>query len=599
MRVSSGRVHPRHSVVVPTFQRRDSVVASLRALRAQSVAPVEVIVVVDGSTDGTADALRAEAAAPFPVRVVEQPNSGASRARNHGASLAAGELLLFLDDDMLAAPDLLEVLDRAHQDGVDAVLGHIPLAPQSPPSFLARGVAEWAEGRRRRLVDSGGALTTADLLTGQLSVRRDLFLALGGFDEQFTRDGSFGGEDTDFGRRLFDGEHHVVFAPDAVSHQLYTVTPRAYLRQWHQAGAADVGYVRKHPTDLAEVYLAKRPHTRSNRLVVRPLSRVPVLRDVVALGARTGVLAVVRARPDAATAARAFFVVRNLEYWRGVERAGGMPRPRPLRVLCYHAVSDLDGTRLRPYGVPPGLLRAQLRLLDRVGVSYVTPAEAARALLEGGGLPRRPLLVTFDDCYEDLLHEGLAVLGSLRVPAAAFAVADRIGGTNQWDARLGGDPLRLLDAEGLRALERAGLEIGGHGSTHVPLSEVSDDPVVLHHETVGALTRLRSLGLRPSRAFAYPHGAHDPRVRSSVAAAGVRLAFTVTPGWARAGDDPLQVPRIEVVRDDGAGWRLLLKLATAGRLSVPGVRQWPREVRRRLGAWRRRSVRRGQGAHTR
>ena len=97
----------RFSVVIPTYQRRDVVVSSVRALAAQEDAPpFEVVVVVDGSVDGTAEALRA-LATPFPLSVVEQPNAGRPAACNRGAAAASGELLLFLDDDMEAHPRLL------------------------------------------------------------------------------------------------------------------------------------------------------------------------------------------------------------------------------------------------------------------------------------------------------------------------------------------------------------------------------------------------------------------------------------------------------------------------------------------------------------
>jgi len=578
----------RHSVVVPTYQRREVVIRVVSALFVQSRPPLEVVVVVDGSTDGSAQALRALGGRPPDVslRVVEQENAGASRARNRGARLARGDLLLFLDDDMLAAPDLLAQLARAHVDGADAVLGHIPVAADSPHSFLARGLERWAETRYKRLLDSGGALTSADLLTGQLSVRRDVFESLGGFDEQFTQDGAFGGEDTDFGRRLFDAEHRVVFAPEAVSHQHYTVTPRAYLRQWHDAGAADVAYLRKHPRDFAEVYASKRPGRRSNRLLARPLARVPVVRDLVATGARSVALTLSERRPDDSLTERLFFRARDLEYWRGAAAAGGMPDRSRFRVLCYHAVRDLAGAgRIEQYGVPPGVLGRQLRLLKRAGFRFVSLEEVVRVLDGTAGLPRRAILVTFDDCYEDLLSAGLPVLLDQHVPAVAYAVADRVGGTNSWDVAVGAPELRLLDAEGLRALESAGVEIGVHGSTHRPLTSLSGRPAELAHETSGATTTLTGLGLAP-RTFAYPHGEHDATARAAVADTALQAAFTVSPGLVRPGTDPYQLPRIEVLRRDGAGIRLLLKVALAGRLPELDGRRLLRRARRRAGALR-------------
>src|SRR5690348_2266423 len=100
----------RFSVVIPTYQRRDVVVRSVAALNRQTFRDFEVVVVVDGSTDGTADALR-EVEAEFALTILEFPNRGLSQARNAGARAASGEVILFLDDDMEADPALLEEHD--------------------------------------------------------------------------------------------------------------------------------------------------------------------------------------------------------------------------------------------------------------------------------------------------------------------------------------------------------------------------------------------------------------------------------------------------------------------------------------------------------
>jgi glycosyltransferase involved in cell wall biosynthesis len=105
---------PSFSVIVPTYQRREMVCEAVRALCGLSYdGPIEIIVVVDGSTDGSADAL-AKVDCALPLRVIEEENRGQGAARNRGAAEATGEILLFLDDDMICEPDLVQQHARLH-----------------------------------------------------------------------------------------------------------------------------------------------------------------------------------------------------------------------------------------------------------------------------------------------------------------------------------------------------------------------------------------------------------------------------------------------------------------------------------------------------
>ncbi len=537
----------RFSVVIPTYGRRDLVVDAVRALARQEGAPAfEVLVVVDGSKDGTTDAL-ARLAPAFPFTVLEQPRGGRAAACHRGALTADGELLLFLDDDMEAAADLLAEHEHAHREGAEVVFGHIPLHPGSPRSFLAEAVGEWAESRAQRLMAQGGRLGIEDFLTGQMSLARAVYLDLGGFDPGFTRGGAFGGEDLDLGRRLVADGRRLVFNPRAVSRQRYVVTPRHYLRQWRDAGGADVLLARKHPEEAGRIL--RRRESWADRLVGRPLR--PLVRAVV--------LALVGAGAAGPRRRHWFFRARDLEYFRGVREAGGPPRRGTVRVLCYHAVADLKGARvLEPYGVPPRCFAQQLAYLDR-RFHVIGPDEFGR-FLAGAGVPRRAVLITFDDAYADLAEEGLPVLGARNMPAAAFAVSSLLGGTNAWDAPIGAPQLPLLDAGGLRELSRRGIAVGSHTRTHPVLPDLA--PHDVEAELAGSRDELERIGLRP-RWLAYPFGEHDAGVRRAAAGAGYEAAFTVEPGVVRPGSDPLALPRIEIFRDD-VGWRFAWKLEWAG-----------------------------------
>jgi hypothetical protein len=98
---------PLVSVIIPTYQHGSVLPSTLAALFRQTLADFEVIVVDDGSTDGTAERL-----APWldRIRIIRQENSGAPVARNRGAAEARGEFVIFLDADARLRPDALELL---------------------------------------------------------------------------------------------------------------------------------------------------------------------------------------------------------------------------------------------------------------------------------------------------------------------------------------------------------------------------------------------------------------------------------------------------------------------------------------------------------
>ena len=549
---------PRFSVIVPTHQRRERVVHNVEALVKQELTSFEVVVVDDGGSDGTAAALR-ELDPPFPLTVLEQENSGAAEARNAGARSASGEILLFLDDDMEADRAMLAEHDRCHREGADLVVGDMPLHPDSPQNLLSVGVGLWASSRRERLTTDGGKIGPDDLLTGQMSISREAFDRVGGFDTSFTREGMFGGEDIDFGLRVVKAGFSVVYDPAAISYQYYDVDPGAYLHRTREAGRSEEELVLKHPEQGNRLEEGPAFHTRRSRWLLGPLVVAP---EAFSWPLRAVAVALVRSGRQEGWVRRLFFGLRTMEHLRGVRQArrtfsGG----DGVAVLAYHAVSDLSGDPvLAEYGVPPERLAEQLDGLASRGWSFVG-LEAVMAAFEGrGALPQRAALVTFDDCYVDLLGEGLPVLAERGVPALAFAVAGLTGATNEWDRPLGARELPLLDSDGLRQLAAGGVEIGSHAMTHRPLARLEQGEAA--SEVAESAAKLESFGLPRPRALSYPHGETNPAVEAAAREAGYVAAFTVDPGIADRSRDRLALPRIEVLASDSLR-TLRVKLATA------------------------------------
>ena len=578
--VPASPAEPRLSVVVATFQRRDLVLILLEALARQDAnVPFEVVVIIDGSTDGTADALTARSF-PYSLVVIEQPNAGAAKARNRGVEAARAEVILFLDDDMEPHPHLVRAHLDAHGTGARAVMGAIPLHPASPDNIMAQSVGEWAQELADRCSAPGYRLGLNDIFTGQLSVRRELFADMNGFDERFTSRGTFGNSDIELGHRLVARGIEVVFRPDAISYQRYVVTAKQFLPRWSQVGEADVRIARLHP-DLAGL----RPWSVRRRppsILARTVVRFPELARMLVVPLRMAAVALVDGGAKDGFTRRLYARVRAVHYWLGVARGGGPIDGDRVRVLCWHSIADLSHDPvLHEYGVPPSTFDAQIRALKNAGWAFLTPPEFIR-FLHGGSVPRRSVLLTLDDGYADLVTEAFPVLVAHRAPAIAFAISRWIGQPNPGDVAKGRAPRPLAAREDLLELADAGIEIGSHTRTHPRLTLC--DKRTLEDEVAGSRHDLAEMGFSRPRLLAYPYGDHDARTCEAARAAGYEAAFTTVPEGAGRDAPPFAVPRIEIHPHD-VGLRLIRKVQRGGPESGPELwlrRRWA-GLRRRLG----------------
>jgi peptidoglycan/xylan/chitin deacetylase (PgdA/CDA1 family) len=407
-----------------------------------------------------------------------------------------------------------------------------------------------------------------DLISGQMSISRDAFMHLGGFDVTFTREGLFGGEDLDFGYRVTKAGYGVVFNPDAISYQYYDVDPDEFLRRAFEAGRSEVELRIKHPERGGPLGRVRRFDSSLGRWMLEPLVAAP---PAFSWPLRAGVVTLVRAGHQGCRLNRLFHAVRTMEHRRGERAARRACSTGRAIVLAYHAVADLrHDLVLSEYGVPSERFAEQLEALARHGWHFVDLDTVLRALDGNEHLPPRALLLTFDDAYADLQSAALPVLRKRAIPAVAFAVAEQIGGTNAWDHGINAVALPLLDADGLRNVVRRGVEIGSHTNSHRRLPHLSAGELL--DELAGSAAELEALGLPRPRVLAYPYGAWTPEVAAAVHDAGYVAAFTVGQGVVGRTSPRYALPRIEVYASDTPE-KLLLKLAIAG---------WPERGRRRV-----------------
>ena len=270
------------SVVVSTYNRRVLALGAVRTLSRQDFPPseYEIIVVVDGSTDGTAEALRTLGPR---VRVLEQENRGPAAARNTGARAATGELLIFVDDDMQCVPELVREHVAAHcanrQAGCGEFvgLGAIYAAPESPRWLAVEHFNRGLGAPYLSQHDHPGQAWPENVWSfGNTSIRRRVLERVGGFDERFRMR-----EDGELGVRLRAAGIGQKFVRGAVAYHRCDKSPGELARDAEKFAAGDLLFMQTHPDSLPHDYLRRvQRDGRGKRRMRLMLLACPMLADV-------------------------------------------------------------------------------------------------------------------------------------------------------------------------------------------------------------------------------------------------------------------------------------------------------------------------------
>ena len=209
----------RYSVIIPAYNAGKTLPDTLAALKQQTIShnEYEVIVVDDGSTDDTADAARR-----FGVNCIGQPNRGPAAARNHGARIAKGDIILFTDADCSADRDWLRQMTLPFQN--EKTIGVKGAYRTNQKAFAARfAQAEFED--RYDLLGKADAIDMVD--TYSAAFRKDIFIKIGLFDESFPVANN---EDTELSYRMCAAGYWLEFNPEAIVYHLHPDSFVKYLR---------------------------------------------------------------------------------------------------------------------------------------------------------------------------------------------------------------------------------------------------------------------------------------------------------------------------------------------------------------------------------
>src|SRR5579883_484417 len=235
------------SVVIPTFNRLDTLRHVVPSLLAQSVeqSGYELLICDSNSNDGTAEYLARVALEHPSVRHLPGAYSGRAMARNAGIRAARGQVILFNDSDIIADRGLLQAhLEHHRAQRRIAVVGW---------EVQVKSLEDYERQRDRPALrrslhpPSRKRLSWLYFLTGNASVRRDDALEVGAFDETFT---GYGHEDLEFGYRLQKAGIRILYEPRAINYHCQDVPHGDQVEKMKLAGRSTVRFYRKHP-DLA------------------------------------------------------------------------------------------------------------------------------------------------------------------------------------------------------------------------------------------------------------------------------------------------------------------------------------------------------------
>lgn len=224
---------------------------------------------------------------------------------------------------------------------------------------------------------------------------------------------------------------------------------------------------------------------------------------------------------------------------------GASARRMRVPILMYHVLGTPPASAPLPeLWVSKARFSEQLAALSRAGYQAVTLKAVVAAWRRGGPLPRKPVVLSFDDGY----------LSQATIAAPAMRRYGWPGVLNLTLHNLGKDGLPRHLAQDM---VKAGWQFDSHTLTHPDLRTLDD--ARLRRELVESRRQIREeLGVTP-RFFCYPAGKYDARVEAAVRAAGYEGATTVEPGLATRADDPFRWPRIRITNAD-TGAALLRRL---------------------------------------
>jgi len=249
-------------------------------------------------------------------------------------------------------------------------------------------------------------------------------------------------------------------------------------------------------------------------------------------------------------------------------------QPGRIQILAYHKVD-----MLRELGItciPPSTFEKQMRFLAQNGYQSISPEELVTSITEptspwrrGSGvaqsrqLPEKPVLLTFDDGYENFYTHAYPILKKYGYTALIFMIAGYVDNWNLWEVKLSKERFKHLSRTQIRELSEEGFWFGSHGVNHLFLTYQSDS--LAREEIQLSKSILEEILGKPIQFFSYPYGNYDAKIARFVREAEYQAAFCLHPARTMAIDNLYSLPRCVIYMSDTL-WEFKAKLKLMGNI---------------------------------
>ena len=255
----------------------------------------------------------------------------------------------------------------------------------------------------------------------------------------------------------------------------------------------------------------------------------------------------------------------------------GWDSPGHVPILAYHKIDAIK--ELGITCILPGTFEKQMRFLAQNGYQSISPEHLVASITGSRGeakvkseakptlfaspLPEKPILLTFDDGYENFYTHAYPILKRYGYTALIFMLTGYIDNWNLWEVKLSKDRFKHLSRTQIQELSEEGFWFGSHGVNHLFLTYQSDSLAKKEVQLSRAI--LEEILGKPTQFFSYPYGDYDARIVRFVQEAGYQAAFGLHPARAIKIDNLYSLPRCVIYLSDTL-WEFKAKLKLMGNI---------------------------------